>query len=163
MSPNAWGGNLLQGLGTLTIGDVAMVTIAILLILETAVWQVGGWGWCWGCGGFSIWWWARCCWGGWRDTGIGLRYTIPGRRSPTPPPVDLEQQEYVIERIKTTEIKGGQVKYLVSWRGGESNHFVFYGFRLMLCLVWRGEELVVVVAPLSEELPSTVTGVTTTS
>jgi len=40
--------------------------------------------------------------------------TIPGRRSPTPPPVDLEQQEYVIEKIKTTEIKHGQVKYLVS-------------------------------------------------
>jgi len=36
--------------------------------------------------------------------------TIPGRRSPTSPPVDLEQQEYVIEKIKTTEIKGGQVK-----------------------------------------------------
>jgi len=33
--------------------------------------------------------------------------TIPGRHSPTPPPVDLEQQEYVIEKIKTTEIKGG--------------------------------------------------------
>jgi len=43
--------------------------------------------------------------------------TIPGRRSPTPPLVDLEQQEYVIEKIKTTEIKGGQVKYLVSWKG----------------------------------------------
>jgi len=43
--------------------------------------------------------------------------TNPGRRSPTPPPVDLEQQEYVIEKIKTTEIKGAQVKYLVSWKG----------------------------------------------
>jgi len=43
--------------------------------------------------------------------------TIPGRRSPTPPPVDLKQQEYVIEKLKTTEIKGGQVKYLVSWKG----------------------------------------------
>jgi len=32
--------------------------------------------------------------------------TIPGRRSPTPPPVDLEQQEFVIEKIKTTERKG---------------------------------------------------------
>jgi len=30
--------------------------------------------------------------------------TIPGRHSPTPPPVDPEQQEYVIEKIKTTEI-----------------------------------------------------------
>jgi len=30
--------------------------------------------------------------------------TIPGRRSPTPPPVDLAQQEYVIVKIKTTEI-----------------------------------------------------------
>ena len=43
--------------------------------------------------------------------------TIPGRRSPTAPPVDLEKQEYVIEKIKTTEIKGDQVKYLVSWKG----------------------------------------------
>jgi len=43
--------------------------------------------------------------------------TIPGRRSPTPPPVDREQQEYVIEKIKTTEKKGSQVKYLVSWKG----------------------------------------------
>jgi len=43
--------------------------------------------------------------------------TIPGRRSPTALPVDLEQQEYVIEKIKTTEIKGGQVKYLVSLKG----------------------------------------------
>jgi len=31
--------------------------------------------------------------------------------------VDLEQQAYVIEKIKTIEIKGGQVKYLVSWKG----------------------------------------------
>jgi len=31
--------------------------------------------------------------------------------------VDLEQEEYVIEKIKTPEIKGGQVKYLVSWKG----------------------------------------------
>jgi len=31
--------------------------------------------------------------------------------------VDLEQQEYVIEKIKTTEIKDGRVKYLVSWKG----------------------------------------------
>jgi len=43
--------------------------------------------------------------------------TIPGRRSPTPPPVDLEQEEYVNEKIKTMEINGGQVKYLVSWKG----------------------------------------------
>jgi len=42
--------------------------------------------------------------------------TIPGRRSPTPVPVDLEQQEYVIEKIMTMEIIGGQVKYLVSWK-----------------------------------------------
>jgi len=44
---------------------------------------------------------------------------IPGRCSPTPPPLDLEQQEYVIEKIKTTEIKGCQVKYLASWKGYE--------------------------------------------
>jgi len=43
--------------------------------------------------------------------------TILGRRSPTPPLVDLEQLEYVIEKIKTKEIKGGQVKYLVCWKG----------------------------------------------
>jgi len=30
--------------------------------------------------------------------------------------VDLEQQQYVIEKIKPTEIKGGQVKYLVYWK-----------------------------------------------
>jgi len=42
--------------------------------------------------------------------------TMAGRRSPTPPPMDLAQQEYVIDKIKTTEIKGGQVKYLVSWK-----------------------------------------------
>jgi len=40
--------------------------------------------------------------------------SIPRRRSLPPPPVHLEQQEYVIEKIKTTEIKGGQVKSLVS-------------------------------------------------
>jgi len=43
--------------------------------------------------------------------------TIPGRHSPTPSPVDLAQLEYVIEKIKTTEIKGVQVKFLVSWKG----------------------------------------------
>jgi len=43
--------------------------------------------------------------------------TIPGRRSPIPQPVDLEQPEYVIEKIKTMEIKGAQVKYLVSCKG----------------------------------------------
>jgi len=31
--------------------------------------------------------------------------TIPRRRSPTPPPVDLKQQEYGIKKIKTTETK----------------------------------------------------------
>jgi len=35
--------------------------------------------------------------------------TIPRRRPPTPPPVDLVQQEHVIEKIKTMEIKGGKV------------------------------------------------------
>jgi len=40
--------------------------------------------------------------------------TIPGRRSVKPSPVHLDQQEYVTEKIKTTEIKGGLVKYLVS-------------------------------------------------
>jgi len=43
--------------------------------------------------------------------------TIPGRPSPTPLLVDLEQQEYVIEKIKTTEVKSSQVKYLVCWKG----------------------------------------------
>ena len=33
----------------------------------------------------------------------------------------FEQQEYVIEKIKTTIIKGGQVKYLVSWKGYEAD------------------------------------------
>jgi len=43
--------------------------------------------------------------------------TILGRGSPTRPPVNLEQQEYVIEKFKSTELKGGQVKYLISWKG----------------------------------------------
>jgi len=44
---------------------------------------------------------------------------MPRRRSPPPPPVDIGDQGYVIEKIKTTEIKGGQVKLLVSWTGYE--------------------------------------------
>jgi hypothetical protein len=43
--------------------------------------------------------------------------TIPGRRSPTPPPVDLEEQEWFVEGIVTSRIRKGQVEYLVSWKG----------------------------------------------
>jgi hypothetical protein len=43
--------------------------------------------------------------------------TIPGRRSPTPPPVDLEEQEWFVDGIVTSRIRKGQVEYLVSWKG----------------------------------------------
>jgi len=37
-----------------------------------------------------------------------------GRRSPTPLPVDLEETEYDVEKIRTSEWRKGQVWYLVS-------------------------------------------------
>jgi hypothetical protein len=43
--------------------------------------------------------------------------TIPGRRSPTPVPIDLEESEYVIDRILTSEVRKGKVFYLVGWKG----------------------------------------------
>ena len=43
--------------------------------------------------------------------------TIPGRCLPTPLPVDLEEQEWFIERIVTSRIRKGQVEYLPSWNG----------------------------------------------
>jgi len=42
---------------------------------------------------------------------------IPGRRSPTPLPVDLEGTEYHVEKIRTSELRKCQVWYLVSWKG----------------------------------------------
>jgi len=39
---------------------------------------------------------------------------IPARRSPTPPPVDLEETEYYVEKIRTSELRKGRVWYLVS-------------------------------------------------
>jgi len=42
---------------------------------------------------------------------------IPGRRSPTLPPVDLEETEYHVEKIRTSELRKGRVWYLVSWKG----------------------------------------------
>lgn len=39
---------------------------------------------------------------------------IEGRREPTPPPIDLEEQEYLVEKIKSSELKRGTVFYLVS-------------------------------------------------
>jgi len=42
---------------------------------------------------------------------------IPGRHSPTPPPVDLEATEYHMEKIRTSELSKGRVWYLVSWKG----------------------------------------------
>jgi len=42
---------------------------------------------------------------------------IPGRCSPTSPPVDLEETEYHVEKIRTSELRKGQVWYLVSWKG----------------------------------------------
>jgi len=42
---------------------------------------------------------------------------MPGRCSPTPPPVDLEETEYHVEKIRTSELRKGRVWYLVSWKG----------------------------------------------
>jgi len=42
---------------------------------------------------------------------------IPGRHSPTPPPVDLEEREYHVEKLRTSKLRKGQVWYLVSWKG----------------------------------------------
>jgi len=42
---------------------------------------------------------------------------LPGRHSPTPPPVDLEETEYHVEKIRTSELRKGRVWYLVSWKG----------------------------------------------
>ena len=47
--------------------------------------------------------------------------TIPGRHSPTPPPVDLEEQEWFVEWIVTNRIRKGQVECLVSWKGYRPN------------------------------------------
>jgi len=41
--------------------------------------------------------------------------TISGRRSPTPPPIDLAEQEWFVEWIVTSVMRKGQVEYLVSW------------------------------------------------
>jgi len=43
--------------------------------------------------------------------------SIPGRHSPTPSPVDLEEMEYHVEKIRTSELRKGRVCYLVSWKG----------------------------------------------
>jgi len=42
---------------------------------------------------------------------------IPGRCSPTPPVVDLEETEYHVEKIRTSELRKGRVWYLVSCKG----------------------------------------------
>jgi len=42
---------------------------------------------------------------------------IPGRHSPTPPPVDLEETEFHVGKIRTSEFRKGRVWYLVSWKG----------------------------------------------
>jgi len=42
---------------------------------------------------------------------------IPGRRSPTPPPVDLEETEYHGEKIRTSELRKDRIWYLVSCKG----------------------------------------------
>ena len=43
--------------------------------------------------------------------------TIPGRKSPTPPPVDIESNSFVVEKILDSKIKNKKVVYLVSWLG----------------------------------------------
>jgi len=42
---------------------------------------------------------------------------MPGRRSPTPPPVDLEETEYHVQKIRTRELRKSRVWYLVSYKG----------------------------------------------
>jgi len=42
---------------------------------------------------------------------------IEGRHSPTPPPVDFEETEYHVEKIRTSELRKGKAWYLVSWEG----------------------------------------------
>jgi len=42
---------------------------------------------------------------------------IPGRCLPTPPPVDLEETEYYVQKIRTSELRKSWVWYLVSWKG----------------------------------------------
>jgi len=42
---------------------------------------------------------------------------ILGRYSPIPPPVDFEEMEYHVEKIRTSNLRKGQVWYLVSWKG----------------------------------------------
>ncbi|MDB4947326.1 MAG: hypothetical protein JWP97_6860 [Labilithrix sp.] len=39
--------------------------------------------------------------------------TIPGRRLPTPVPIDLKENEYVIDKVLTSEVRKGKVYYLV--------------------------------------------------
>ena len=40
--------------------------------------------------------------------------TIPGRRTPTPPPVDIDQNTYELDAIPNSNIKNRKVLYLVS-------------------------------------------------
>jgi len=42
---------------------------------------------------------------------------IPGGCSPTPPPVNLEETEYHVEKIRTSKLRKGRVRYLVSRKG----------------------------------------------
>jgi len=43
--------------------------------------------------------------------------TIPGRKTPTPPPEDIEDNTYEVEEILDSKIKNKKVLYLVSWKG----------------------------------------------
>jgi len=42
---------------------------------------------------------------------------MPDRHSPTPPPVKLQEIEYHVEKIMTSELSKTWVWYLVSWKG----------------------------------------------
>jgi len=46
-------------------------------------------------------------------------HNIPGRRSPIPSLVDLEETEYQVEKIRTSKLRKSWVWYLVSWKGYE--------------------------------------------
>ena len=43
--------------------------------------------------------------------------TIPGRKSPTPPPVDIESNRFIVDKVLDSKIKNKKVVYLVSWQG----------------------------------------------